>query len=65
MGESIKTVNVRASPLKSGNGKLCVNLINRTEQIFTNSFESISNLACSKVFAKLSLWILQNSCQVL
>ena len=29
---SIKTVNVRASPLKSGNGKLCVNLINRTEQ---------------------------------
>ena len=32
MGESIKTVNVRASPLKSGNGKLCVNLINRTEQ---------------------------------
>ena len=33
MGESsIKTVNVRASPLKSDNGKLCVNLINRTEQ---------------------------------
>ena len=32
MGESIKTVNVRASPLESGNGKLCVNLINRTEQ---------------------------------
>ena len=32
MGESIKTVNVRVSPLKSGNGKLCVNVINRTEQ---------------------------------
>ena len=29
---AIKTVNVSSSPLKSGNGKLCVNLINRTEQ---------------------------------
>ena len=55
MGESsIKTANVRASPLKSGNGKLCVNWT-----IFTNSFDSILNLRCSKVFAKLSLWILQ------
>ena len=63
MGESsIKTVNVRASPLKSGNGKLCVSLINRTEQFSQNySFESILNLTCRKVFAKLSLWILQNS----
>ena len=64
MGESsIKTVNVGPVPWNLVMGNCESDKQNWT--IFTNSSESISNVTCSKVhvhvFAKLSLWILQNS----
>ena len=60
MGESsIKTVNVRASPLKSGNGKLRVILINRTEQFSQIVLRVFRIIHIARYLLNCQVWILQ------